>query len=76
MSDDDTASDESDHAEYQYACPVCNADTGDITYESRQKAIEFAPDSVECASCGVKVTPAVVDRSARAGSSQGGNTNE
>jgi hypothetical protein len=51
--------------EYQYICPVCNADSGDITFDNPQKAREFAPNPVGCASCGNEVTPAIVDRSVR-----------
>lgn len=65
MTDDEVATEDAEHSEYQYACPVCNADSGDITFENPQRARESAPKSVECSSCGSEVTPAVVDRSVR-----------
>jgi len=54
-----------ERSEYQYVCPVCGADSGDITFETPQKAREFAPGTVECAGCGDEVAPAVVDRLVR-----------
>jgi len=59
--------DDAEHSGYQYVCPVCNADSGDITFENPQRACESAPENVECANCGTEVTPAVVDRSVREG---------
>lgn len=38
-------------SEYQLACPVCNADTGEITFENPQKARESTPEYVECRHC-------------------------
>ena len=59
------SSGDAENTEYQHVCPVCNADSGDFTFEDPQKARESAPESVECSNCGSKVTPAVVDRSVR-----------
>ena len=59
--------DDAEHSGYQYVCPVCNADSGDITFENPQSARESAPENVECSNCGTEVTPAVVDRSVRTG---------
>jgi len=61
----------SERSEYQYVCPVCNADSGDITFEDPSKARKVAPESVECANCGVEMTPAIIDRSVRTDNSQG-----
>jgi len=72
-SNDSTQSlDGTEQPEYQYICPVCNADSGDITFDNPQKAREFAPNPVECASCGNEVTPAIVDRSVRTDTDQEG----
>lgn len=64
------STDDAEHSGYQIACPVCNADSGDLIFDSPQAAREFPPKNVECASCGTEVIPAVVDRSVRANNEQ------
>jgi DNA-directed RNA polymerase subunit RPC12/RpoP len=64
------SSGDDEHSEYQYVCPVCNADSGDFTFENPQKARTSAPKRVECARCGNEVTPAIVDRSVRTDTDQ------
>ena len=65
MTTDPDTDHDTERSAYQAVCPVCNADSGDFTFESPQKARESLPKSVECARCGNDVTPAVVDRSVR-----------
>lgn len=73
MTDGGHCAGDTEQPEYQYVCPVCTADSGDIIFENPQKAREFAPETVECARCGNEVTPAVVDRSARTDTDQEGS---
>jgi hypothetical protein len=69
----DVCRDDAEHSGYQIACPVCNADSGDLIFDSPQAAREFPQKNVECASCGTEVIPAVVDRSVRARNSRQGD---